>query len=662
MNVIRVRELNALRPLHVVLICLTTATVAGSCLLLSAAESKTLVDGAVEWQAESPLRAVVQLLCLDYQFPTIHAGEAKTYVLGIGTGLVMIALSVAVVFQGRAGEEDAVGAEASDFEPAGVVRGVQIAPLDAAQALLIFYLLWSFASARWSAASELAVGGSILLSIHALWALGIGRGLNASAARITARAIVGVAGITAVVALWYYYGRNPTLRAKFPFGNPTFLSTALIPGILLSLTLACEKGILAFRVRSIRSLVTAAVALFVTGVCLWAFFLADSRGAQLGLVFGVLAVLFFGLRGRAKAIPVVLSLAILLWGFTFFVQSSREPSPTGRDATLRVRMYAWDYAWRMFNEKPLTGHGQGGFVLLGDSYAVGDVLNDPKPFGARIAHAHSEWLEVMADLGSVGLLLIVAVLLTTLRAGMAALKAPRGPGEYWVLLGLLGGLVALIVEESTGVGLRVTGVGTLFYAVIGLIWALSGHRQVPLPDRFVATPQRRTAVGITAGLIGLAVLVATQHNFAAARAGFEVQEHLDRGEYEEATLLAEASQSRLNPQRALADLARQIEAHSSLAEMLRRRAADRQARAQAAARPDRQLRGLASQDFQASKEACIRGTEALRELVSWSPGYLNHGRLEYRLNLTLAQSTAAQERSQFLSTAATAMASMTAKV
>ncbi|MFQ5590273.1 MAG: hypothetical protein ACE5HE_03825 [Phycisphaerae bacterium] len=75
---------DAITPLHTVFICLVASVCVAGMLLLSAAESSTLVDGAVEWQVESPLRAVVQLLCLNYEVATIHAGTIKNCALGVG--------------------------------------------------------------------------------------------------------------------------------------------------------------------------------------------------------------------------------------------------------------------------------------------------------------------------------------------------------------------------------------------------------------------------------------------------------------------------------------------------------------------------------------------------------------------------------------------------
>lgn len=206
----RFRKPDIITPMHVVMICLVTTTVAAGSLLLSAAESKALVDGAVDWQVESPLRAVVQLLCLNYEWPTVHAGEVKNFVLGIGAGLAILALAIAVIAERRDDETAGIGDEPLAAPPppieshdATAGRKGQITPLVAAQVLVGLFLLWSFASSRWSAAPDLAIGGSIWITICFLWAMGIGNGLNRSAALIASRMLVGVAAITALVALWY---------------------------------------------------------------------------------------------------------------------------------------------------------------------------------------------------------------------------------------------------------------------------------------------------------------------------------------------------------------------------------------------------------------------------------------------------------------------------
>jgi O-antigen ligase/tetratricopeptide (TPR) repeat protein len=649
--------------LHVVLLALLLATLIGGGILLSVAESTTLVDGAREWREDSALRAVVRLLCLDYHFPTVYADEIKNYILGVGAALGALALGIALAARPRnetisdsiSPVEEADPRESSGPAPAAPAR-VHVTPYVAAQLLVGFFLLWSLAGSRWSAAPELAVGGTLQLAFFYLWSLGLAHGLNRKAARTGSYALVAVTVLISLIAVWYYYGRNPVIRAKFPFGNPSFLAAALLPGMLLAVSLGCGvlRGIREHRPSRFVLLILLLIS--ALGVSAWAFALADSRGALLGLGAGILAVAFFAFHGRRKAIPIVLALVLILPLWSYYAQEKSTDSPTGRSETIRFREYAWSYAWRMFLEKPFTGHGQGGFALGGDAFAMEDVLNDPKVFEARISHAHCEWLEVLSDLGTVGFVLIAGALILTVRAGMQSLSTSASKPDRWPLIGLLAGLVALSVEECFGVGLRVAGVPTFFYTVLGLIWAFSIDGVSPLWTAFKSSAPRRAAAGIVGGLVCLVVLLVNQADFTDARNAHRVSESLRREEFDEAVRLASLATNRLNPQRALEGYFHLGEAHMLIARRLQSRAADREARARQGPTPDPAMLELARQDRIASDEHCRLGSGAVRELVRRCPVFLNQGWVTYWLNIVQAGNAEArgdqQQREQFLATAA----------
>ncbi|UCE60612.1 MAG: O-antigen ligase family protein [Phycisphaerales bacterium] len=653
-------------PMQAVMICLVAATVAGGLLLLSAAESVELVDGAIEWRVDSPLRAVVQLLCLNYQLPTIHAGEIKNFILGIGAGLVVLTLAIAIIGR-RRGEVDGSAVDDEQYPSSvhaevaqsPVLRRGHVSPLMAAQLLAGLYLLWSFASIRWSAAPDVALGGSVLLTVCFVWTWAIGQGLGPRGAHVAARIFLALVTITALVALWYFYGRNPTLRAKFPFGNPNFLSACLMPGVLLAVALVCESVRRSWRTGSVRPVVVGLAGVIMLAVVLWAFYLAKSRGPTVALLIGLIAMVFFAVRGRAKLAPMLLAIVILVATWFYFATLKDAASPFGRSATIRFRTYVWGYALDMFAEEPFTGYGQGGFVLMGDARALGDVLHDPLVFGARIAHAHNEWLEVMADLGAVGIVLIVAALILTLRAGMLMLETPLSPGWRWTLIGLMAALVAFAVEELFGVGLRVSGAPTVFFTTLGLIWALAGPSPTGVVAYLSARGLRRVIAGAVGIAIGLAILVVVQKDFGAARRAYRADEALRSGDYEDAIRLARASKGRLNPQRKLENLVRLSEAYMMVASKLQERAVDREMRARESDLPDVQLLALAEQDRVSSDEHCREGSRALGELIKRSPGYFNHGQIEYELNLIQAANAAArnnrEEHDQCIKNAAAAI-------
>ena len=634
-----------LRPLHVVMIALTAAVVGGGYLLLSAAESKTLVDGAVPWMENSPLRAVVQLLCLNYGVPTIHAGDVKSCILGMGAGVGLLALALAILMRNPAEGEDPSRASACESDTAINAKPLarrHLSPLIAAQAAFGLYLLWSFASARWSDASELAIGASLLIAIFFLWSFVLAHGLSPAAARIAARFIIAATALAALTAVWYYYGRNWTIRAKFPFGNPNFLSVCLIPGMLLSCALLFEKTFHAAHESPARRAAEMVGAIATLAFAAWAFALADSRGPLIGLGAGILVMIFFALRGRMKLLPAIIGIALAVSAGLYLFQRQHQTQPGGRDATLRFRAYAWDYAWRMAREKPFNGHGQAAYVRKADLYTAEDVEDDPLVLSARVDHAHNEWLEVLADLGIVGLALVGGGLVLTFFAGGVMLGTLIPPDRRWTLIALLGSIAAVVVSDMFGVGLRTPEVPVAFYTVLGLAWALSGGPSTNLVARAGQGGPTRLLSGSMLGAAGILALVLSQQDFRAARRAYQVDAAIASGDYEEALAHALQATNQLNPQRALTNLYRLAESRMRMARDLLARAVDRENRARSSEMPDRTLLQLAAVDRAESEQQAVEANHVLKELVTRSPGFLNHGYVEFMLNLIAADHAAAK--------------------
>jgi len=647
MTMVHQQDRRPLEPLCAVLIVLVIATVGGGMLLLSAAEPTAAVDGAREWEEGSWLRAVVELLCLNHQFATEYAGDVKNYLLGFGAGLAAIAFGLASLIPKRtldlptAAESIRTAADTAVEDESRSAKA-HVSPLWAAQILVVLYVGWAFASSRWARTpqhAQLAIAASAWLAMQFLWALTIGHGLSQRAAMISARAVFIILVVTSIIAIWYHYGRKPFLRAEFPVGNPVFFSV-LIPGMTLALGFAMER----FSSRRASPHRGSAVFLLAMilglGIMAWTLGLADSRGTYVGLALAVLATFFFLFQGRMRLIPIGVTLVLIVLGTSRLIRASDVFSPTNRNATLSMRFHAWSYAWRLFQAKPLTGHGQGGYVLYGDTFAAEDVLGDPIALQDRMANAHNEWLEVLADLGSVGLVLIAGALLMTIHAGMVRLRnLPTSSAERFTLAALMGGLVGLMAAESSSVGLRISAVPTTFMTVLGLLWALARRPRIEPARCRGARPAWRIPVSLSVVLLGIVSISLAHQDFAAARNVRRCADVLRSGDDENAVHWATlANQSKqLNPQRALTNLFRLGEAHLSFAGRRLDRALDRQRRALETAPPNPRLRALAEEDFLAVALQCDQAADVLKELLVLSPGFIHHGKLAYQLNLTLAQ-------------------------
>lgn len=641
-RVIRLDDSDSIGPIQAVVVAVAIAVLLGGTLLLSAPPTTELMEGAVPWKEGSPLQSLVGLLCLNYQSGTAYPDTIKNYVLGIGAAVAAIAVGIQLLAGRREGNDD-VAAPVSE-DGVGATRAVSplarrkshVSPIVSALILSALFLMWSFASSRWSAAPELAIGGSLLVTGWFLWSASLGAVLRGRAVLAIVAVMIVITGAASAIAIWYFHGRNPGLRAMFPFGNPSLLATCLLPGILLSLCMVV--GLIGpsslKRVSKLLGIVGCAVVVALAG---WASWLADSRGPAVGLLFGFLALAFFAARGRSKFAILAIAAAVSMAGWWYLGSVANEVSPTGRSATLRFRLYAWDYAWQMFLARPLTGFGQGGYVLLGDAFVVDDVLRDPLVFGSRIAHAHNEWLEIMADLGAVGLVLMAGALLLSLDGAVARLRESMSRERRWALIGLSASLIALMAAECFGVGLRVAGVPTWFFTILGLIWAMVGAGRRGMLSWAHGSSAKRGSFGVLAVALGLLTLVVTQQDWSAARNDRRSREALAGGDWQGAIRLAEQAVSRLDPQRALTSLARLAEARLHVARQAQERAFDRESRlATGDASPDR-LIDLALEDVDLSQRQCMDASHALKELVQRSPGFIGSGRLEYGLNLLQAR-------------------------
>lgn len=631
---------SSLDRLSVVAIAISTLTLACGFLLLSAAESLTLVDGAVDWQAESPLRAVVQLLCLDYRWPTMHAGDVKGLILGAGAAVMLISLGVAIISRTRNPFEiRSVSTSPAEYPVSVVEQHRRFPPVVVAQVLALLFLLWSFASVRWSRAADLTFAGSMLLAIQFLWSLSLANALSGPAVRYVVRAFLAITCITSVVAIWYYFGRNPTLRAKFPFGNPTFLASALIPGITLGcawiahLIFKGPRSELRKPTSSVLFWTLAALGAVVFG--LWAFRLADSRGALVGLGAAILALGFLSLRGRGRFILVSVAIIAAVAGAFYFL-SSAENSLTGRGSSLRLRGYSWNYAIRLFLERPFTGHGQGGYAFLGDAFVARDILSDPLVFDGRVDHAHNEWLEVLADLGIVGLGIELSLLVLTLIGTLMALRTATGEHK-WCMIGLAASLTGLCVAECFGVGLRVSEVPVAYYSILGLTWAAALRETSRLQHLCLSSRWKGWGFGTSSLLAGFAAMVLSQLDFRAARVSFDAQQALVSADVDKAIESVDQGVWRLSPQRALAGRFLAAECYVRWAERAIAQATERDQRARSIEPPDSRIVQLAHADIAAAEEAIRTGGHILKELIERSPGYLNSGLLDSRIQLVRAQ-------------------------
>jgi O-antigen ligase len=262
-------------------------------------------------------------------------------------------------------------------------------------ALLSALTIWTGLSARWSGQRTTSLLEAERDFVYVIAALAIVVAVDRFA---IAQILVGiVAGVTVVCA--YGLGRyvflghplNP-IEGKLLF-EPLGYANAL--GIYAAMGIVIAVG-LALAARDLRLLVAALVPLAVLGPTLY---LTDSRGADLALAAGfVVIVVMSGRISRVGA--AVLGAAALGAVVVVAVVSSGERGLAAQLAGAN-RPHYWHVAWKEYTLNPVTGSGAGTF----DSYWL-----RYRPVSSFARDAHSLYIETLAELGPLGLALLVLAL------------------------------------------------------------------------------------------------------------------------------------------------------------------------------------------------------------------------------------------------------------
>jgi O-antigen ligase len=289
-----------------------------------------------------------------------------------------------------------------------------------AVAALAAFAAWTAASSLWSSSPE----GSILEGERtAVYVAGLLVVLVGVARMSLPQVLVAaVAGATAVCAysLVKRVVSPPPLdpfqgRLLFePFGYANAL------GVFAAIAIILAAG-LALSARRGRDRLAAAASLVVL---LPALLLTSSRGAWVALPIGALAMLYVSGRIRLRVALLSLLTAGLVVGILLGTGITDVDSIAGEN-----RPRYWRVAWDDFESNPLLGSGAGTF----GSYWLS---HRPATTGEFAHDAHSLYLETLAELGLVGLVLLLPALALPLidlrqrRDGLLATAA----GGYVVFL------------------------------------------------------------------------------------------------------------------------------------------------------------------------------------------------------------------------------------
>lgn len=222
----------------------------------------------------------------------------------------------------------------------------------------------------------------------------------------------------------------------------------------LAATLACSVVVASFLLLGTTGL--ARVVLFVyIGVDFIALALTESRGGLIAAGAALLAacVVAGPVRTQVIAFALVLAAAGLVYFAVIAPESARARITTISTASSSGWTDEWNIALRMASQHPLTGVGIGNFQSVENRYLGGGInLITAKEDVHTALLVHNTYLELLAEIGVIGLALFLGIVVATIGAaasGIRALRAGRVRYRTGVAArGLVAGTVGLLAAYT----------------------------------------------------------------------------------------------------------------------------------------------------------------------------------------------------------------------
>lgn len=153
-----------------------------------------------------------------------------------------------------------------------------------------------------------------------------------------------------------------------------------------------------------------------------AFIAAQSRGAMVGLAFGLIVfAIAYGIMAPTKKAKRIVFAGVFIifasYGLLFsmrntqFVQNSTLARFTSFSSTTRTRLIAWEIAWKGFLDRPLTGSGLDTFhILFNEKYNPESLRHGY--YETWFDRSHNTIMDVISMTGLFGLVTFAAIFLS----------------------------------------------------------------------------------------------------------------------------------------------------------------------------------------------------------------------------------------------------------
>jgi len=225
--------------------------------------------------------------------------------------------------------------------------------------------------------------------------------------------------------------------------------------------------------------------------------LTFTRGSYLAIGISSLFMFFLYLASRGKSfikeykkIFIFILALIILVTFLFALPNPLNKPGTviskikGRisisqftkGSSLKRREAIWGFTTLMIKDHPILGSGLGTFKYNSLNYQAKffDQGENRRLYPYGIADkVHNEYLQLGAELGLIGLGIFLWLIICFFRCGLRILKKLKDKYKQGIVIGLMGGVVAVLIDAIFGFPLHLPATLVLFWLFVGLVVSLN---------------------------------------------------------------------------------------------------------------------------------------------------------------------------------------------
>lgn len=305
------------------------------------------------------------------------------------------------------------------------------------------FVIWASASAVWAEEPSVVFSNATRLTQAALLFLIVYSAVRTGIdLRIVVWGYLTAAFATSLYAL--VSGVSTEGRLTGGIQNPNFLAAELVVAMLLAGFLFAATPSLAGRMALFACLAAYAPA----------FVLTQSRGGLVALAIGLLMAITVAGPLRPRVLATVLIVVGLGIGYYALAAPQMLVARVTSHATAG-RADEWRIALRIFVHHPIAGAGLGNFPVLEPSFVTEDINLVKVRYDLQGLVAHNTYLEILSELGIIGLSLFVAILVGVAGAALRGVRGLMDAGDAATATigrGVIAATTALLAAYAFGSG------------------------------------------------------------------------------------------------------------------------------------------------------------------------------------------------------------------